>query len=83
VYADDLNCFTSSVSDLRMQAKKLDTFATEFSLPINGGKTVAMAALHRDVKTKLCTPSEMPRKVARELKGQLKIQGEHAIPIGP
>jgi exonuclease III/ribonuclease HI len=82
-YADDLNCFTTTVSDLRVQAQKLNTFASEFSLPINGGKTVATAALHRDVHTKLCTVTEMPRRVARQLEGQLQIQGEHAQPIGP
>ena len=71
-YADDLNSFTLSVSDLRMQAHKLDTFATEFSLPINGGKTVATAALHSDVHTKLCTATEMPKRVARRLEGQLE-----------
>jgi hypothetical protein len=70
-YADDLNCYDDGLRPTRA-GTKLNTFASEFSLPING-KTVATAALHRDVHTKLCTV-KMPRRVARQLEGQLQIQ---------
>jgi hypothetical protein len=58
---------------------KLNTFASEFSLPINGVRQSQLQTppgrnlhRHRNAQT-----------VARQLEGQLQIQGEHAQPIGP
>jgi hypothetical protein len=61
---------STTVSDLRVQAQ--NSTCKRIQSAHKWGKTVATAALHRDVHTKLCTVTEMPRRVARQLEGQLK-----------
>jgi hypothetical protein len=45
-YADDLNIVTSSISNMRIQADKIDAYARWADLRINTSKTTITAALH-------------------------------------
>ncbi len=81
-YADDLNALTSSLSNLKLQAQKVERFAQWSGMEVNARKCAASAILHGQAAAGLVRRADDEKVIKSRLEGQINM-GNGPVPYLP
>ncbi len=81
-YADDLNALTSSLSNLKLQAHKVERFAQWSGMEVNARKCAASALLHGQAAAGLVRCADDEKAIKYRLEGQINM-GNGPVPYLP
>ncbi len=81
-YADDLNALTSSLSNLKLQAQKVERFAQWSGMEVNARKCAASAILHGQAAAGLVKRADDERVIKPRLEGKINM-GNGPVPYLP
>ncbi len=81
-YADNLNALTSSLSNLKLQAQKVERFAQWSGMEVNARKCAASAILHGQAAAGLVRHADDEKVIKPRLEGQINM-GNGPVPYLP
>ena len=81
-YADDLQALTGNLSNLKLQAEKVERFSCWSGMEVNARKCAASAILHGHASAGLVKCPDDDKAIRSRLDGQIKI-GEGIVPYLP